>query len=47
MLKPRLNLGIEFFTMDPDVLQKALQILVKRGKASIFGSQDELGVKFF
>ncbi|KAI4142417.1 MAG: hypothetical protein LQ340_007349 [Diploschistes diacapsis] len=37
----------EFYSMDPDILQKTLQVLVKRNKAQIFGSQDELGVKFF
>ncbi|KAM0247346.1 hypothetical protein ACHAQJ_009903 [Trichoderma viride] len=39
--------GTEFHGMDNDVLMKALNILVKRGKAQIFGSEDSLGVKFF
>lgn len=38
--------GTEFYGLDPDLLQKALQVLVKRGKAQIFG-QDQQGVKFF
>lgn len=29
------------------MLQKALQVLVKRGKAQIFGQEDQQGVKFF
>ncbi|KAJ2978342.1 hypothetical protein NQ176_g3868 [Zarea fungicola] len=33
--------------IDSDVLLKALNILVKRGKAQIFGQEDSLGVKFF
>lgn len=33
--------------MDQDVLIKALNVLVKRGKAQIFGQDDSLGVKFF
>lgn len=33
--------------MDADVLVKALNVLVKRGKAQIFGQEDSLGVKFF
>lgn len=33
--------------MDASLLQKSLQVLVKRGKAQIFGSDDSLGVKFF
>lgn len=37
----------EFHGMDNQVLMKALNILVKRGKAQIFGSEDSLGVKFF
>jgi ESCRT-II complex subunit VPS25 len=37
----------DFYGLDPDLLQKALSILVKRGKAQIFGQEDSLGVKFF
>ncbi|KAF5657802.1 VPS25-like protein [Fusarium heterosporum] len=33
--------------MDNDVLLKALNVLVKRNKAQIFGQDDSLGVKFF
>ncbi|KAI1336991.1 ESCRT-II complex, vps25 subunit [Xylariaceae sp. FL0016] len=39
--------GTEFFGLDPEILQKALQVLVKRGKAQIFGQEDQQGVKFF
>ncbi|TFB07546.1 Vacuolar protein-sorting-associated protein 25 [Trichoderma ghanense] len=39
--------GTEFHGMDNQVLMKALNILVKQGKAQIFGSEDSLGVKFF
>ncbi|KAL7951813.1 ESCRT-II complex subunit domain-containing protein [Trichoderma barbatum] len=39
--------GTEFHGIDNQVLMKALNILVKRGKAQIFGSEDSLGVKFF
>ncbi|KAK1564132.1 ESCRT-II complex subunit [Colletotrichum navitas] len=39
--------GTEFHGLDPDLLAKALQILVKRGKAQIFGQEDSQGVKFF
>ncbi|KAH6605708.1 vacuolar -sorting-associated [Trichoderma cornu-damae] len=42
------NRGVtEFHGMDNQVLMKALNILAKRGKAQIFGSEDSLGVKFF
>jgi ESCRT-II complex subunit VPS25 len=37
----------EFHGMDPELLQRALAVLVKRGKASIFGQEDQQGVKFF
>ncbi|KAI5866191.1 ESCRT-II complex, vps25 subunit [Durotheca rogersii] len=39
--------GTEFHGLDTDLLQKALQVLVKRGKAQIFGQEDQQGVKFF
>ncbi|KAI8631315.1 ESCRT-II complex subunit-domain-containing protein [Xylariaceae sp. FL1651] len=39
--------GTEFHGLDPELLQKALQVLVRRGKAQIFGQEDQLGVKFF
>ncbi|KAK3381366.1 ESCRT-II complex subunit [Podospora didyma] len=39
--------GTEFHGLDPDLLQKALSILVKRAKAQIFGQEDSQGVKFF
>ncbi|MCJ1475940.1 hypothetical protein MMC13_004604 [Lambiella insularis] len=41
------TIGQDFHGMDPDVLQRALQMLVKRGKAQVFGSEDQQGVKFF
>ncbi|KAG5298308.1 DUF852 domain-containing protein [Histoplasma ohiense] len=37
----------EFHGMDPDVLSKSLNVLVKRGKAQVFGNEDSQGVKFF
>lgn len=39
--------GIEFHGLDHELLQKALGILVKRGKAQVFGQEDSQGVKFF
>ncbi|KAH8776485.1 ESCRT-II complex subunit [Diaporthe sp. PMI_573] len=39
--------GSEFHGLDQDLLQKALNVLVKRGKAQIFGQEDSQGVKFF
>lgn len=38
---------IEFHGLDQDLLQKALNVLVKRGKAQIFGQEDSQGIKFF
>ncbi|KAL5611718.1 hypothetical protein BROUX41_000707 [Berkeleyomyces rouxiae] len=40
------TLGTEFHGLDNDLLLKALGVLVKRGKAQIFG-QESSGVKFF
>ncbi|KAI9775656.1 MAG: hypothetical protein M1839_000981 [Geoglossum umbratile] len=42
-----LSASQEFHGMDAEVLQKALGVLVKRGKAQVFGSEDQQGVKFF
>ncbi|KJZ76927.1 hypothetical protein HIM_03804 [Hirsutella minnesotensis 3608] len=39
--------GTELHGLDSEILLKALNILVKRGKAQIFGQEDSLGVKFF
>ena len=39
--------GSEVHGIDHDVLHKALNVLVKRGKAQIFGQDDSQGVKFF
>lgn len=37
----------EFHGLHPEILQKALAGLVKRGKAQVFGQEDQRGVKFF
>jgi ESCRT-II complex subunit VPS25 len=37
----------EFYAMDSRVLQKSLSTLVKKGKAQVFGTEDQQGVKFF
>ncbi|MCJ1340900.1 hypothetical protein MMC09_006196 [Bachmanniomyces sp. S44760] len=37
----------DFRGMDPEIMQKSLNVLVKRGKAQVFGGGDEQGVKFF
>ncbi|KPI44171.1 Vacuolar protein-sorting-associated protein 25 [Cyphellophora attinorum] len=37
----------EFYGLDMRVLQMALQTQVKKGKAQVFGTEDEQGVKFF
>ncbi|KAK4034436.1 ESCRT-II complex subunit-domain-containing protein [Parachaetomium inaequale] len=39
--------GSDFHGLDQELLLKALNVLVKRGKAQIFGQEDSLGVKFF
>lgn len=37
----------DFHGMDMDVLHKSLNTLVRSGKAQVFGSDDQQGVKFF
>ncbi|SPO04922.1 related to VPS25 - vacuolar protein sorting [Cephalotrichum gorgonifer] len=39
--------GTEFYGLDRELMVKALQVLVKKGKAQIFGQEDSQGVKFF
>ncbi|RKF78274.1 Vacuolar protein-sorting-associated protein 25 [Golovinomyces cichoracearum] len=41
------NYREEFHGLHPEILQKALAGLVKRGKAQVFGQEDQQGVKFF
>lgn len=45
--QPHCSPTVDIHGMDQDVLIKALNVLVKRGKAQIFGQDDSLGVKFF
>lgn len=33
--------------MDPEVMLRSLNVLVKLGKAQVFGSEGQEGVKFF
>jgi ESCRT-II complex subunit VPS25 len=37
----------EFYGLNMDVLQRSLNTLVKKGKAQVFGTEDQQGVKFF
>lgn len=37
----------EFHGMDMEVLRKGLTVLTKQGKAQVFGTDDQQGVKFF
>ncbi|KHJ33688.1 putative vacuolar protein-sorting-associated protein [Erysiphe necator] len=41
------SLSQEFHGLHSEILQKALAKLVKRGKAQVFGQEDQQGVKFF
>ncbi|KAI1004061.1 hypothetical protein K3495_g4152 [Podosphaera aphanis] len=41
------TLSKEFHGLHPEILQRALAILAKRGKAQVFGHDDQRGVKFF
>lgn len=37
----------DFYGLDMEVLRKSLNTLVKKGKAQIFGTDDQQGIKFF
>ncbi|GAB7338998.1 hypothetical protein MBLNU457_5666t1 [Dothideomycetes sp. NU457] len=37
----------EWIGMDEDMFRRCLDVLVKRGKAQVFGTDEEAGVKFF
>ena len=39
--------GSELWELDAEVVNKSLAVLVKRGKAQIFGEGDGKGIKFF
>ncbi|KIV98696.1 uncharacterized protein PV09_09524 [Verruconis gallopava] len=39
--------GSDLHDLDPEVMNKSLAVLVKRGKAQIFGEGEAKGVKFF
>ena len=39
--------GQEFYGLDMEILQKSLATVVKKGKAQVFGTEDQMGVKFF
>lgn len=39
--------GAEWAGMDEELLLRCLDVLVKRGKAQVFGSDDSVGCKFF
>ncbi|KAI9829840.1 MAG: hypothetical protein M1826_005417 [Phylliscum demangeonii] len=39
--------GTELHGLHPDVLLKALAVLARKGKAQVFGAEEQLGVKFF
>lgn len=43
----RAHVQVDFHGIDPEILQRSLNILVKRGKAQVFGTEDQQGVKFF
>lgn len=39
--------GQEWVGMDEELLRRCLDVLVKRGKAQVFGADEGAGVKFF
>ncbi|PWY80634.1 ESCRT-II complex, vps25 subunit [Aspergillus heteromorphus CBS 117.55] len=47
LLEGEATMSQEWHGMDPDVMLRSLNVLVKRGKAQVFGSEGQEGVKFF
>ncbi|EAW10657.1 ESCRT-II subunit protein VPS25 [Aspergillus clavatus NRRL 1] len=47
LLEGEATMSQEWHGMDTDVMLKSLNVLVKRGKAQVFGSEGQEGVKFF
>ena len=41
------SMNQEFYGLDINVLQRSLNSLVKKGRAQVFGGEDQQGVKFF
>ena len=39
--------GVDFHDMDAELFTRAMNSLVKRGKAQVFGDEDSRGIKFF
>lgn len=47
LVSGEMSVGQDFHGMDAELLRRSLNVLVKRGKAQVFGSEDQQGVKFF
>ncbi|KAJ5679414.1 hypothetical protein N7462_007658 [Penicillium macrosclerotiorum] len=47
LLQGEATVSQEFHGMDTEAMMKSLNVLVKRGKAQVFGNEGEEGVKFF
>ncbi|KAI9735238.1 MAG: hypothetical protein M1834_001828 [Cirrosporium novae-zelandiae] len=47
LIEGEATISQEFHGMDSELLQKSLNVLVKRGKAQVFGEEDSQGVKFY
>ncbi|PLB42506.1 ESCRT-II subunit protein VPS25 [Aspergillus candidus] len=47
LLEGEATMSQEWHGMDPDVMLRSLNVIAKRGKAQVFGSEGQEGVKFF
>lgn len=47
LMNGEMTVGQDFHGMDAELFHRSLAVLVKRGKAQVFGSEDQQGVKFF
>ncbi len=46
-LKTSAHRELDFHGMDAELFHRSLAVLAKRGKAQVFGSEDQQGIKFF
>ncbi|KAL4920237.1 ESCRT-II complex subunit-domain-containing protein [Aspergillus aurantiobrunneus] len=47
LIEGEATISQEWHGMDPEVMLRSLNVLVKQGKAQVFGSEGQEGVKFF
>lgn len=47
IMSPVADVYVEFHGLDPEIMLRSLNVLVKQGKAQVFGNEGQEGVKLF